>query len=166
VIRRVCADQRGAALPLTLLSLPLLILLLALAADAGALFAARGLAHASADLAALAGVQELDLERLAAGERFIMPGAAAAWARQVALANLEGNIPRLPGAGAAPRVEVLVVNASPASPRQHPWTGRPLYDPTVAVRVAVPVPLAFSGPGRSLWVTARADASVLPRRRK
>lgn len=155
-------DERGAALPLLVLFLPLSFLLLALAADAGALLAARGLVHAAADLAALGGVQEIDLERLAAaGERVLRPEAAER-AREVAAAILAGN--RLGGPGS--RVTAAVLDASPSHPRRHPWSGRLLRDPTLAVRVGAPVPLAFSGPAhRSAWVEALADASVLPRRR-
>lgn len=154
-------DERGAALPLLVLFLPLSFLLLALAADAGSLLFARGLVRAAADLAALGGVQEIDLERLAAaGERVLRPEAAAR-AREVAAAVLEAN--RL---GAGGRVTVAVLDAAPSRPRRHPWTGRLLRDPTLAVRVGVPVPLAFSGPAhRSARVEAAADASVLPRRR-
>lgn len=144
------------------LFLPITLLLLGLAVDAGALLAARGTAHAIADVAALAGVQELDLERLARGERYIMPGPAVLQARTFTLRNLAenglltGNV----------RVEAEVINASARAPRTHPWTGRLVSDPTLAVAIRLDVPLHFplSARGRA-HVVARADASVLPRRR-
>lgn len=161
-LRGGCFDERGAALPLLVLFLPLSFLLLALAADAGTLLFARGLVRAAADLAALGGVQEIDLHRLAeTGERVLRPEAAAR-AREVAAAVLAAN--RLGGSGK--RVTAAVLDAAPSRPRRHPWTGRLLRDPTLAVRVGVPVPLAFSGRAhRSAWVEAVADAAVLPRRR-
>lgn len=154
-------DERGGVLPLFALFLPLVILLLALAADAGTLLAARGTAYAVADVAALAGVQELDLDLLAQGERHILSGPAESQAHAVALRNLAEN-----GLKDITRVEVTVINASARSPRYHPWTGRLLTDPTVAVGIQIDMPLHFpSAAWRRARVAARADASVLPRRR-
>lgn len=161
-VRRVYRDERGGVLPLFALFLPLVLLLLGLAADAGILLAARGTAHAIADVAALAGVQELDLDRLARGERYILPVPAVLQARTVALRNLAEN-GLLSG---TTRVEAEVINASTRTPRRHPWTGRLLTDPTLAVAIQVDLPLHF--PSTALHrapVAARADASVLPRRR-
>lgn len=158
------ADQRGAVLPLVVLLAPALLALLALVADLGHLLAAQAVATAAADLGALAGVQELDLNRLVAGERHLLPASAAAHARRVAALNLARNLPRSPSRAPA-RVEVAVVNASPAAPGRHPFTGRPLPDPVVAVRVTAAVPLRFAPGVRPPRLTATATASVLPRRR-
>lgn len=161
-VRRLARDERGGVLPLFALFLPLAVLLLTLAADGAGLLAARGTAYAVADLAALAGAQELDLDRLARGERYILPSPAVLQARAVALRNLAEN--GLPTGNA--RVEAVVINASARSPRPHPWTGRLLTDPTVAVGILLDLPLHFPAvAGRQARVAARADASVLPRRR-
>lgn len=156
-------DEKGGVLPLFLLSLSCMILLLALVINAGNLFRFRTLTHAVADMAALAGAQELDLELLARGERALIPEAASRQARQVAWAAMAANLP--PGITSF-RVDVTVINASSTEPGIHPWTYRRLFDPTVSVRVNVSVPLYLAGPThRSVWTGARADASVLPRRR-
>lgn len=159
----ICRDERGGVLPLLAIFLPLVVIVLALAADAGILLAARGTVYAVADVAALAGAQELDLDRLARGEQYILPARGSFHARSVAWRNLAAN-GLLRG---NTRVEAAVINASPRSPRPHPWNGLLLTDPTVVVGIRVGVPSHFlSGVWRKVPVMAHADASVLPRRRR
>lgn len=156
----ILRTQTGGVLAFFALALPLYVLALGLVADAGYLFASRTLASAVADAAALAGVQELDLVRLARGERYLIPAAAEAAARAVAEANLDAGFPL---AAHPHRVNVAVINASPGKPSIHPVTGRLLRDPTVFVEVKVRVPLRFTPAAGSVEITGRADASVLPR---
>lgn len=159
-LRRVLRGQGGGVLAFFTLVMPLYVIALGLVADAGYLFAARTLASAIADAAALAGVQELDLDRLVRGERYIMPAAAEAAAYAVATANLEEGFPL---ADRPYRIRVAVINAAPDSPVRHPVTGRMLRDPTVFVEVRVKIPLRFTPTGARVEVAGRADASVLPR---
>lgn len=144
------------------MTLPIFILCLALVADGGLIMMRRGLAYAVADVAALAGVQELDLDRLARGERYVIPELAVSKALEVAHGSLDEN-----GVREGDRaVRVEVVNASATSPRIHPVSGRELVDPTVHVSVRLRVPLRFWGAVLpAAWVTGRADASVLPRQK-
>lgn len=159
--RGVRLDQAGAAMALFAITLPIFVLCLALVADGGLILMRRGLAYAVADVAALAGVQELDLDRLAQGERHVIAELAVDQALEVAHGSLAEN-----GVHEGDReVRVEVLNASAASPRIHPVTGRELVDPTVHVSVRLRVPLRFwGGLLPAVWVTGRADASVLPRR--
>lgn len=157
--------ERGAALALVALWLPAVALLVAAVVDVGYLFSLRAAVQAAADLGALAGAQEVDLSALASrGElRLLEPDAgeaAARWTRQ----NLEAH-PATAGLAAAAWVEVRVLQPKARLPLRHPWSGRPVPHPTVAVRVTVPVRTpwlaAVAGP---VLIQARADASVQFRR--
>lgn len=159
-MKRRASDQRGGVLAFFALTLPIYIIALGLVADAGYLFTIRSLVSAIADAAALAGVQELDLERLAAGERYIRPTEARLASFTVAMENLHRAFPASADPG---HVRIEVMNASRAQPVRHPVTGRLLGDPTVFVEVEVLVPLRFTPLGPPVRVTGRADASVLPR---
>ncbi len=159
---RLYGNENGAAGILVVVMLPVLVLAFAFVADGGGVLLRRSLAFAVADVAALAGVQELDLERLIQGDRWIIPDAATTRATEVAEAALWEN-----GIGSSDRVvRVRVINASQVAPRKHPVTGRTLRDPTVSVEVKLRVPLNLTNAngGAGVWVTGQADASVLPRR--
>lgn len=162
-MKRVAGErgaERGAVIAWVALSLPLLLVCLSLVADVGRWFIRKSTVVAIADLAALAGVQELDLERLAAGERYLVVDQARVQAIQTATINLERNA--LAGSVNGIRAEVL--NASATSPLHHPVTGRVLVDPTVFVEIRVRGPaLITSLIGAGMEVSARADASVIPR---
>ena len=150
--------QQGAAAAWFMLLLPVLLLALGWAVDGARLVLVRAEAQAAADFASLAAVQELDTEQFMQGRPWLVAGAAEATARRWlddALRQAFGE-----SVAAAARVEVAVINAGPGDPRRHPWTGRRLEDPTVAVRAVIPVKL-FWIPGRPpVAVTVAADASV------
>lgn len=136
--------------------LPVALLLLGLVADFGLALWAREELRKAADLGALAGAQDLDLERLARGERVLLPGPARDDADRYARANLGGR------RYAALAIEVAVLNASRDAPLREPWTGRLVEDPTVAVRIEARVPTVFLRPLLPAFaVAATADASVL-----
>lgn len=139
--------------------LPLALVLLGSVTDVGFALWAQLQLRQACDLAALAAAQDLDLERLARGERWLLTAQAERDARAYVAANLAG---RGPWAGGGYWVEVQVLNASPRASLRHPWSGRELVDPTVAVRARGRVPTLFL---RLLWpamtVSAAADASVL-----
>jgi len=156
--------EEGAILILVVLLLPLLVVVAGLVADMGILLYVRHLAYAAADLGALAGAQNVDLERLAGGERWIEEGPARrdaeAWARN----NLEVNFP---GRGVESRAEVRVEVYNPI-PAHYPgdrYTGRVLRDPTVCVLINLPVRLRFlSMLVPEVNLTVHADASVVERK--
>lgn len=136
--------------------LPLALFLLGLVADIGLALWAREELRQAADLGALAGAQDLDLARLAQGERVLRPDAARADADRYARVNLAGRGYR------SLRVEVAVLNATREAPRREPWTGREVRDPTVAVHIEAEIPTVFlRAIVPALAVRATADASVL-----
>ncbi len=151
--------ERGAVVVWLALSLPVFLAALGFVTEAGRLFSGKAVLAGIADAAALAGVLELDLERLADGERHLVPERARRWAEEVALSNLDESFP-----GLARTVRVEVVNASPAAPAVHPVTGRRLVDPTVFVELRIRLPAVLPGGWTGVGLAARADASVLPRR--
>lgn len=157
--------RRGAVAALVILFLPGLVGILALVVDLGLLLQARTALQASADLAALAGVQELDLEALAQGAPRLLPEAAREAAKSYAGANVLHQLGS--EARAVLRVTVEVYNASSAEPLVHLYTGRMLEVPTVSVRLQLPVRLVLAPRllGRSDYlVETHADAAVVRRR--
>jgi len=157
--------RRGAVAALVILFLPGLVGVLALVVDLGLLLQARTALQASADLAALAGVQELDLVALAQGTPRLLPEAARAVAESYAGANVLHQLGN--EARGVLRVTVEVYNASPAQPLIHLHTGRVLEVPTVSVRLQLPVRLVLAPRllGRSDYlVETHADAAVVRRR--
>lgn len=152
--------SRGSVTGLTVLVLPALIVGLAGLADVGAVALARVCVQSAADLAALAAVQEVDLERLAEGERLILVHEAKAAASEYAESNLHRLNPMLAD-NQTPQVRVDVYNASVESPIEHPGTRRVLTDPTVCVSIEARIRLPMGLFGRSVRVRVSADATVL-----
>ncbi|HEY8449696.1 MAG TPA: pilus assembly protein TadG-related protein [Bacillota bacterium] len=147
---------------LVALAMPVLLLAAGLVVDIAYLFWMQAQLQAAADMGALAGAQNVDLEALARGERRLIPSSAAEDARRWALDNLAANLPTAL-AGAKPvEVAVEVYNAAPEAPRRQRWSGRVLTEPTVSVRVSLTVPTLLLG-----WLVpevplaAMADASLL-----
>lgn len=135
-----------------------------LAVDVGHLYGVRAALQAAADLGALAGAQEVDLDALARGQLRLRDGEAARAAERWTRDNLVAHPMTAPLAAAA-EVEVRVLHPERAQPARHPWSGRVVRYPTVAVRVAVRAPLPWTGRlVGPIRVWARADASVQFRR--
>jgi len=144
-------------------ALPVWVLMLGTMADVGLLFLVRTRLQAAVDMAALAAVQDVDLDRLASGERYIRPDAAARdgrrWARMNVDVGLQGIVEQ-----DSFEVDVQVLNASPEEPLAHPVTRRVLVDPTVIVTARARMRLPFLGLVRGpVQVSARADAAVKER---
>jgi uncharacterized membrane protein len=157
--------RRGGVAALVVVSLPVLLIVLALVVDAGTIFWARASLAAAADLAALAALQELDFEALARGQPRLVEAAAAAVARAWSLENVAARL----GTRSAERLEVRVTvyNGSTDQPLPHATSGRVLTVPTVCVHLRLPVRLPVAGlimPGLSAVAQAHADAAVVPRR--
>lgn len=147
--------EGGQAAAMLVLMLPAMMLVLGGVADVGLALWERQELRQACDLAALAAAQDIDLDRLARGERFILP----AEARADALAYVRLNLARLPPDSYA--VSVAVLNPG-AQPLREPWTGRWVRDPTVAVHVEADMPSVFlSALHPTFHVAATADASVL-----
>ncbi|MGE5559810.1 MAG: pilus assembly protein TadG-related protein [Chloroflexota bacterium] len=152
----------GSIAVLLILSLPVLLLLAGLVIDAGTLFFANSLAYTAADMASLAAVQDLDLESLAEGKRYILPEPAARDAEAWLATNILRNWPGL-------KVEditaaVTVYNHEEGAPGRHSVSGRTLTNPTVCVEVSFPVRLRFvSAIVGTVRARAHADASVVPK---
>ncbi|HSW10544.1 MAG TPA: pilus assembly protein TadG-related protein [Bacillota bacterium] len=153
-------EERGGALVMTVLLLPVLLLSLALVVDAGLVLLARQRAQGAADMAALAACQELDLESLARGELVLDESRARAAASDYAISNLAASFPGMD----LPREAVVVVqvhNPTPQAPERDRVTGRKIVHPTVCVVIEVRVPLRLMRvSGGGIWVRVHADASV------
>lgn len=154
------ADESGAAMALVVLFLPCLLAAAALVLDVGALLLARAEMRAAADMGALAGVQDLDFDRLARGEIVIREAEAAADAESWVRANLAGKSFVEPGTVVT---AVAVRNTWLRGGVACPVTGRALADPTVCVRIRARVKLPFLASLGTVTVSVHADASVVGR---
>ena len=154
-------SETGAAVTWLVLWLPVLILLLGIVADVGRLYTLRSVAQTAADMGALAGVQELDLEALAEGTLWVNVDEAQREARNLALEVAQKNLDR---SVQSVKVESIAINATPLVPATHPWTGRRLETATVSVTVdAVARTYFLSMLMPRVNLGARGDASVLER---
>ncbi len=153
--------EKGSALVMTVVMLPVFVALLVLVSAAGSLYAIQSSLQGAVDMAALAGVQEICWENLAAGTIRLIPEAAENQALTLLGANL-ASVPRACPSRA--EIVVHVLNAGPGEPLQHPGSGRILNYPTVWVAVRLPVEPAGLPRGTEIWLQATADASVEPRR--
>lgn len=155
--------EQGASLVLVVLFLPALLLVAGAVTDLGILFVSRHLAYHAAELGALAGAQDVDLDALEQGDLQLLGPQATAAAEDYARRNLSRSFPRL-DLGQDAAVHVQVYNASAAAPVRHRDTGRLLVDPTVSVAIRLDVPLHFLRPLKP-WAElhVHADASVRTR---
>jgi len=143
------------------LVLPVLILSAGLVVDVAYLFWMRAALQATADFAALAGAQNIDLEALAQGERRLLVEQAAGDARHWARLNLAAH-PATARYQDTAEVDVVVTNAQPGVPARQRWSGRLLTDPTVSVRVSLRVePFLVRSVLPEVEVAALADAALL-----
>lgn len=148
--------QSGAVLVLVVAFIPVLVAVMALVLETGRLFVLARWAQAAADLGALAGVQEVDLERLADGERYVDEERARLAAERITRDNLRD----LGGVVGSSHVQVYVINVA-GGPTTHPRTGRLIRDPTVSVWVEVSAPVHLVWWTREVHLAAHADASVV-----
>lgn len=159
---KMLGGARGSVMVIVALFLPIFVLALGLVLDLGVLFVQRQQATAAADMAVLAGAREIDLDRLARGERYLLSEPAAGAAREWFFKNLRVSLGTEAGAASA---IVRVYNATEANPAVDAVTGRHLRDPTVCLAGEIPARLYFLG-----FIVARptlhvhADASLLLRR--
>ncbi|MCL6581720.1 MAG: hypothetical protein K6U08_08935 [Firmicutes bacterium] len=154
--------ERGAVAALVALFLPCLLAAAALVLAVGALLVARAQLRAAADMAALAGVQDLDWDLLAQGVVYLREEEATADALAWLRANLDGRAFLEEGrAEAFVRVLNTVDPTGSPVPAACPVTGRTLDAPTVCVLVRAEVRLPLlPGP---VTVSVHADASVVGR---
>lgn len=147
---------------LVILAMPALVLSAGFVLDYGLLFLIRQELQAVADMAALAGVQEVDLEALSRGERRFLPAAPRARAAECARLNLAAlDRPWL--VAERTEVETTVYEPEPEDPLFHHGDRRLLTDPTLCVVIRARVkPPFLSIWHRELEIEVHADASVLP----
>jgi len=112
-------DQKGGVIALVALFLPVAVLCLGMVADLGMVFVARKAVQAACDFGALAGVLELDWDKLAAGEVRIREQDGKSVSAGIARQNLQS---------VASLVEVVSVTSSVVNPPARP-------DPVVVVEV-------------------------------
>lgn len=155
--------EAGSVLALVVLCMPAFIMLAGLALDCGLLFVMRQELQAIADFGALAGVQEVDLEALSAGERRFLPQAPVLAATQYVRQNVaSASRPWLKLEQVD--VEARTYEPDPGQEVFHHRDGRPLKDPTVCVTVRAEIRSPLIGLLRGpLRLEAHADASILPR---
>lgn len=118
----------------------------------------RQLAYQAADLAALAGVQCLDLERLAVGQLELEPESAITSALAYASRNLAAA--GLDASG--PIIDVRVLSPTEDG-LPDPITGKIHQYPTVCVTVSFQGSFRFGPVAWTQVIRAHADASVVPR---
>ncbi len=141
----------GGVVALVALFLPIAVLCVGMVVDLGAVFFARKAVQAACDLGALAGVQELDWDRLAAGQVMIREEDGEDIAEGITRENLR-NVTGL--------VEVLSVSCSVLNPPQVAEASL-----SVEVRFKVKTPFLGSVPGLfgSFEGRAFSQASVVRR---
>ena len=88
-VRGLIEQTRGGVLALVALFLPIAVLCVGMVVDLGTVFFVRKAAQAACDLGALAGVQELDWDLLAAGHVALRVDDVERIAAEVARENLE-----------------------------------------------------------------------------
>jgi hypothetical protein len=143
---------------LAVLFLPVLLAALSAVLGLGHIMHLRQVAYQAADLGALAGVQCLDLDELAAGRLQLLPAEAAAQAADYARLNLA--VVSVSPADVA--VDVSVLNPAgdsltdPVTGKGHPYS-------TVCVTVSFPSLFRFGPVSWTQVIRAHADASVVPR---
>ncbi|MDP2857596.1 MAG: pilus assembly protein [Bacillota bacterium] len=149
-------SERGAVIAWFALAVPLVMMIIAFVCDVAWLSYARGTIQTAADLGALAGLQEIDFDRLAAGEVWIDEKRAAGEALSYLAANLGRGL--TPGQTMSSTKSVDVYNTGNLA--RH---GRSrLSHPTVCVTAQVGVRLPVTGV--SYVIRVHADASIMPRR--
>ena len=158
------AWQRGQSTLYAVVLMPMLVMILALVADVGALQVERVRLRWAQDMALIDAVTEIDAARYGdTGELRIDPSAAGVYR-----AYLAANLQPLRGVladGATPEsiaaaAEVAVVNQLPGS---DPFTGRTLDRPAICARIRVPVRvtlLHLAGLGWSQRLTIDGSAWV------
>ena len=151
ILQDLLGRADGGVVALVALFLPIAVLCVGMVVDLGAVFFARKAVQAACDLGALAGVQELDWDRLAAGQVMIREDDGEDIADGITRENLR-NVAGL--------VEVLSVSCSVRNPPQVAEASL-----SVEVRFRVRTPFLGSVPGLfgSFEGRAYSQASVVRR---
>lgn len=154
--------QRGQSALYAVLMMPLLLLVLALVADVGALQIERVRLRWAQDMSLVDAVTEVDADRYAnTGELRIAGGATSVYRNYLVanLASLQGVMAdgATPGS-VADGAEVAIVNQVPGT---DPFTGQRLDRPAICARIRVPVRTALlhlAGLGSSQQLTITGSA--------
>lgn len=151
--------SRGQSILYTVLLMPTLILVLALAVDVGSLQLQKLRLRYALDLATVTAATAVDrAEYTRTGRLWLDPVVADRIAREYLMRNLAG-LPEIAAPGSvAAAADVTVINQTPAT---DPYSGRPLNRPSVCTRIRVPHQfglLGWIGLHRSdLVVTSEAE---------
>lgn len=152
-LMRGLKEESGGVLALVALFLPVAIVATGMVVDLGMVFVARKAVQAACDLGSLAGVLELDWDRLAAGEVRLRGKDAEDMASSVARQNLDATVGL---------VDVRSLRARVRNPPE-------AADPVVQVEVQYTVPVHYLGwvPGLQSGFegTVFSEASVVERTR-
>ncbi len=150
-------DEQGMVIAWFALAMPLFMIILAYVCDVAWLSYARGIVQAAADAGVLAGVQEIDFERLAEGEVWIDEEPAT----YASLEYLNTNLVRGLARGQIISLErsLQVYNTGNRDLHGHPQ----ISHPTVCLRVQAGVRLPVTALRYTIEV--HSDASIVPRRR-
>jgi len=147
-----CLQQEKGAVLVTLIAfVPVAAALMMFTVTVAQVFWARQCLQLAADMGALAGVQNIDLEKLAMGFRYVCPETGSKDAVNWATANMEAMFPLVLEKGS------FNVNARVINPDDHG------DDPVVHVEVE----MALDSPGFSLWkgkLKSSAKATVKSKR--
>ena len=153
-------SRRGQSVLYSVLLMPILILVLALAVDIGSLQMQKLRLRYAVDLATVTAATEVDAGYYhRTGRLRLDPSIAAATAREYLLRNLSGLAETPNPAAIASTADVTVVNRVPAL---DPYTGTRLDRPAVCARIRVPHRFDLLGwiGLRSVDLTVAADAEI------
>lgn len=156
-LRCVVKHRRGAVGMLAMLFMPVLLAALAATAGLSQMLLLRYRVTQAADLAALAAIQSLDRDQLAAGHLVLLADLATSVAREYVAANLGG------GASALTDLAIEVDCHDEREVGVDRVTGRHLEYTTVCVVIRCNTQIGFGPFNITVAVRGHADASAVPR---
>ena len=151
------SSEHGAVIAWFALTMPLFMVIMSYVCDVAWLSLARGIIQTAADAGVLAGVQEIDFDRLAEGEVWINEEPASRVSLEYLSANLGKSL--APGQIVLFAKSVDVFNTGNGDLYGHPH----MSHPTVCLKAQACVRLPVTG--LRCTIEVHSDASIVPRRR-
>lgn len=152
--------EKGSITVMVALFLPVAMLLLSLLILEGEIFLVKAKLQNTADMAALAAVQELDMDKLIDGEIVIREEA-------MDIANIYGEMNIVAAfskeTASQARIVTWVLNGSDTEPVKHPLTGENVQEARVLVEVSLPWSINYLTDRAELVITSTAEAAVRTR---
>jgi uncharacterized membrane protein len=152
----VSRSESGAVIAWFALTVPLAMMTIAFVCDVAWLSYARGAVQAAADMGALSGLQEIDFDRLAAGEVWIVEESATHEALDCLASNLVRGL--TPGQITSFVKSAGIYNVGSLDRHVRSRLSHPTVCVTAQVGVKTPVT------GMPYVIRVHADASIMPRR--